>query len=86
MEDKCYQIITSNKRVLNTTLLAWSRFKDIRSPFPLIKKSDDLIITFDVNFTTQILTRFKKSKRFEDTLNLINQLHEEGLCKKEIIY
>jgi hypothetical protein len=64
--------------------LPWSRFKDIRPPFPLIKKPDDLIITFDVNFTTQILTRFRKSNRFEDTHNLINKLHEEGMGNKEI--
>jgi hypothetical protein len=61
-----------------------SKFKDIRPPFPLIKKPDDLIITFDVNFTTQILTRFRKSKRFEDIHNLINKLHEEGMGNKEI--
>ena len=65
-------------------LLLSSKFKDIRPPFPLIKKPDDLIITFDVNFTTQILTRFRKSKRFEDIHNLINKLHEEGMGNKEI--
>jgi hypothetical protein len=61
-----------------------SKFKDIRPPFPLTKNTDDLIITFDVNFTTQVLTRFRKSKRFKDTHNLINQLHEEGMGNKEI--
>ena len=43
-----------------------------------------MIITFDVNLRTQVLSRFRKSKRFEDTHNLINQLHEEGLGNKEI--
>jgi hypothetical protein len=43
-----------------------------------------LIITFDVNLRTQVLSRFKKSKRFKDTHNLINQLHEEGMGNKEI--
>ena len=66
------------------SLLPWNRFKDIRPPFPLIKKPDDLIITFDVNFTTQILTRFRKSKRFEETHTLIKKLHEEGMGNKEI--
>ena len=84
MESKCYQINTINRNVLNTTPLLSSKFKDIRPPFPLIKNTDDLIITFDVNFTTQVLTRFRKSKRFEDTHNLINQLHEEGMGNKEI--
>jgi hypothetical protein len=54
----------------------------MRPLFPLIQNPDDLIITFDVNFTTQILTRFRKSKRFEDTHNLINKLHEEGMGNK----
>ena len=70
--------------IYGNNLLWWNRIKDIRPPFPLIKKPDDLIITFDVNFTTQILTRFRKSKRFEDTHNLINKLHEEGMGNKEI--
>ena len=43
-----------------------------------------MIITFDVNLRTQVLSRFRKSKRFEDTHNLINQLHEEGVSNKEI--
>ena len=43
-----------------------------------------MIITFDVNLRTQVLSRFRKSKRFEDTHNLINQLHEEGMGNKEI--
>ena len=62
----------------------WSSIEDILPPFPQVKNPDDLIITFDVNFTTQVLTRFKKSERFEDIHNLINQLHEEGLGNKEI--
>mgnify|MGYP003985554565 CR=1 FL=1 len=62
----------------------WSRIKDIRRPFPHVKNPDSLIITFEVNFTTQILTKFRKSKRFEDTHNLINKLHEEGMGNKEI--
>ena len=31
-----------------------------------------------------MLTRFKKSKRFEDTHNLINNLHKEGMGNKQI--
>ena len=73
----------TNQETLQNQLLS-SKFKDIRPPFPLIKKPDDLIITFDVNFTTQILTRFRKSKWFEDIHNLINKLHEEGMGNKEI--
>jgi len=43
-----------------------------------------LIITFDVNLKTQLLTRFRKSKRFEDIHNLIDQLDEEGMGNKQI--
>ena len=43
-----------------------------------------MIITFDVNLKTQLLTRFRKSKRFEDIHNLIDQLHEEGMGNKQI--
>ena len=61
-----------------------SSIKEILPPFPLVKNPDSLIITFDVNLRTQVLSRFRKSKRFEDTHNLINQLHEEGMGNKEI--
>ena len=64
--------------------LRWSSIKEILPPFPVVKNPDNFIITFDVNITTQILTRFKKSKRFEEIHNLINQLHEEGMGNKEI--
>ena len=73
----------TNQETLQNQLLS-SKFKDIRPPFPLIKNPDYLIITFDVNFTTQVLTRFRKSKRFEDIHNLIDQLHEEGMGNKQI--
>ena len=62
----------------------WSRIKDIRRPFPHVKNPDSLIITFDVNFTTQVLSKVRKSKRFEDIHNLINKLYEEGMGNKEI--
>ena len=61
-----------------------SSIKEILPPFPLVKNPDSLIITFDVNLRTQVLSRFRKSKRFKDTHNLINQLHEEGMGNKEI--
>ena len=65
-------------------LLRWSSIEDILPPFPHVKKPEDLIITFDVILKTQVLTRFRKSKRFEDTHNLINQLHDEGMGNKQI--
>ena len=43
-----------------------------------------MIITFDINFTTKILTKFKQSKRFEEIHNLINKLHKEGMGNKQI--
>ena len=84
MEDKWLYYNGFNKNFFNTTRLRWSSIEDILPPFPHVKKPEDLIITFDVNLKTQVLTRFRKSKRFEDTHNLINQLHEEGMGNKEI--
>ena len=46
-----------------------SSIEDILPPFPLVKKPEDLIITFDVNLKTQVLIRFRKSKRFDDVHN-----------------
>ena len=43
-----------------------------------------MIITFDVNLKTQVLTKVRKQKRFEDIHNLINQHHEEGMGNKQI--
>ena len=61
-----------------------SSIKEILPPFPVVKNPDNLIITFDVNFKTQILTKFKQSKRFEEIHNLILTLHNQGLGNKEI--
>ena len=68
----------------NSIPLLWSSIKEILPPFPVVKNPDNFVVTFDVNITTQVLTKFKKSKRFEDIHNLINQLHEEGMGNKQI--
>ena len=69
---------------IQLNLLQSNKFKEIRPPFPVVKNPDNFVVTFEVNFTTQVLTKFKKSKRFEDIHNLINQLHEEGMGNKQI--
>ena len=74
----------SRSDTCKTNPLQSSSIKEILPLFPLVKNPDSLIITFDVNLRTQVLSRFRKSKRFEDTHNLINQLHEEGMGNKEI--
>ena len=84
MGTECYQINTLLQNVFNTTRLQWSSIQDICPPFPFVKNADSLIITFDVNFTTQVLSKVRKSKRFEDIHNLINKLYEEGMGNKEI--
>ena len=61
-----------------------SSFQDILPPFPVVKNPDNFVITFEVNITTQVLTKFKKSKRFEEIHNLINKLHQQGMGNKEI--
>ena len=58
--------------------------REIRPPFPLVKNPDNFFITWSVKFKTQELTKFKKSKRFEETHNLINKLHKEGMGNKQI--
>ena len=84
MDEKCLQVNQSLKNVLKTTPLRSSSFQDILPPFPIVKNPDNFIITFDVNITTQVLTQFKKSKRFEEIHSLIDILHEEGMTNKEI--
>ena len=84
MDEKCLQVNQSLKNVLKTTPLLSNKFKEIRPPFPVVKNPDNFVVTFEVNFTTQVLTKFKKSKRFEEIHNLINQLHEEGMGNKQI--
>ena len=77
--------ITDWKYVPSKTIpLQSNKFKEILPPFPVVKNPDNFVITFDVNITTQVLTKFKKSKRFVDIHNLINKLHEEGMGNKEI--
>ena len=79
-----FNIPNQVKNVLNTTQLQSSSIQDILPPFPVVKNPDNFIITFDVNITTQVLTKFKKSKRFEEIHNLINNLHKEGMGNKQI--
>ena len=61
-----------------------SCFQDTLPPFPVVKNPDNFVVTFDVIFTTLVLTKFKKSKRFEEIHNLILTLHNQGLGNKEI--
>ena len=58
--------------------------REIRPPFPLVKNPDNFFITWSVKFKTQELTKFKKSKRFQEIHNLINKLHKEGMGNKQI--
>jgi hypothetical protein len=50
------------------TISRSSSIQDILPPFPVVKNPDNFIITFDVNFTTQVLTRFKKSKHQQERI------------------
>ena len=64
--------------------LRWSSIKEILPPFPVVKNPDNFIVTFEVNFKTQVLTKVRKHKRFEEIHNLILTLHNQGLGNKEI--
>jgi hypothetical protein len=61
-----------------------SSIQDILPPFPVVKNPDNFIVTFEVNFKTQVLTKVRKHKRFEEIHNLILTLHNQGLGNKEI--
>ena len=61
-----------------------SSIKEILPPFPVVKNPDNFIVTFEVNFKTQVLTKVRKHKRFEEIHNLILTLHNQGLGNKEI--
>ena len=50
----------------------------------MVKNPDNFIVTFEVNFKTQVLTKVRKHKRFEEIHNLILTLHNQGLGNKEI--
>ena len=84
IENSRHGIAVSKKVPSENFPLLSNKFKEIRPPFPVVKNPDNFVVTFDVNITTQVLTKFKKSKRFEDIHNLINKLHEEGMGNKEI--
>ena len=84
IENSRHGIADSKKVPSKNNPSRWSSIEDILPPFPQVKNPDDLIITFEVNLKTQVLTRFRKSKRFEDIHNLIDQLHEEGMGNKQI--
>ena len=88
MGTECYQINTLLQNVFNTTRLQSSSIehiiKEIRPPFPLVKNPNNFYITFELNFKTQELSKFKKSKRFEEIHNQIIDLHKEGMGNKQI--
>ena len=54
------RVIWSKTPTYNYTPLRSSSIKEILPPFPVVKKPDDLIITFDVNLKTQVLTKVRK--------------------------
>ena len=75
-------MLTSQEILPNLSRL--SSIKEILPPFPVVKNPDNLLITFDVNCKPQVLSKFRKSKRFEENHNLISTLHNEELGNKDI--
>ena len=80
----CFNLRWSETLTIRSIPSRSSRIEQITPPFPLVKNPDNFFITWSVKFKTQELTKFKKSKRFEKTHNLINKLHKEGMGNKEI--
>ena len=61
-----------------------SSIEEIFPPFPVVKNPDSLIITFDVKFKTQVISKIQNHRRFEKIHNKILSLHNEGLRNVEI--
>ena len=72
-----------NQEILRSQLRS-SNIKATLPTSPAEKNLDNFVVISELNITTQILTKFKKSKRFEETPSLINSLHKEGMANKEI--
>ena len=72
-----------NQEILRSQLRS-SNIKATLPTFPAEKNLDNFVVICELNITTQILTKFKKSKRFEETHSLINSLNKEGMANKEI--
>ena len=84
MENSRHGITVSYRGPSKFNPLRSSSFEEILPPFPVVKNPDNFVVTFEVNYKIQVLTKFKQSKRFEETLNLILTLHNQGLGNKEI--
>ena len=70
--------------MFNTTPSRSSSIEQIIPPFPLVKNPDNFFINWSVKFKTEELSKCRKSKRFEEHHNLINNLHKEGMGNKQI--
>ena len=60
IENSRHGIAVSNRVQSKFIPLRWSSIKEILPPYLLVKNPDNLIITFDVNFKTQVLTKNHK--------------------------
>ena len=70
---------------MESTRLLSSNIEEIFTPFPVVKNPDSLLITFDVKFKTQVISKVQNNKRFKEIHNKILSLHNEGLRNVEIL-
>ncbi len=61
-----------------------SSIKEILPPFPVVENPDSFLVTFDVKFKTQIISKFRKVEKFKGIHNKILSLHNDGLGNTEI--
>jgi hypothetical protein len=84
MGEKCLDYNNLQKNLFITTQLLSSNIEEIFPPFPLVKNPDSFLITFDVKFTTQVISKTVTLDKFKVIHDEILSLHNEGLGNTEI--
>jgi hypothetical protein len=61
-----------------------SSIKEIKCPFPPVKNPDTLVVTFEVKFKTEVISKFPAIEKFKKVNKLISSLREDGMSNKQI--
>ena len=65
-------------------MILWSSIKEIKYPFPPVKNPDTLVVTFEVKFKTEVISKFPAIEKFKEVNRLISSLREDGMGNKQI--
>ena len=77
MMDECMKYKHLNINLFNTTQLQSSSIKEIKYPFPSVKNPDSLVVTFEVKFKTEVISKFPAIEKFKEVNKLISSLRED---------